>query len=53
MRRQKREKNEESNKEASDFPVLATQMATTKLVHFLISNTRAQKGFENGENLKL
>jgi len=32
---------------------LATQKATTKLVHFLINNTRLKKSFENQENLKL
>ena len=35
------------------FPYLATQKATTKLVHFLINNTRLKKSFENRENLKL
>lgn len=28
------------------FPYLATEKATTKLVHFLINNTRLKKSFE-------
>lgn len=35
------------------FLCLATQKATTKLVHFLINNTRLRNSFENQENLKL
>lgn len=49
----KEKKREREQQGGQRFPYLATQKATTKLVHFLINNTRLQKSFENRENLKL
>lgn len=48
-----REREKESTRAGGRFPYLATQKATTKLVHFLINNIGLKKSFENLENLKL
>ncbi len=51
--REKQRKKWREQERGRWFPYLATQKATTKLVHFLINNTRLKKSFENQENLKL